>query len=252
MVKINITMKKIICFLLNYKHDENAIRLFNILSPHYKTFIIDTFHKENGSKFPLENENVILCDNLYYGGSYIKAYEIAHRENADYLLQITTDVTIDDINTEKMIGALKIFDKIDNIGVYFPSLKNGSKAMGATNVIQQNCHLFNCGTNQLRNAYRNEGWFDVINIKVADQVFTNLSYDKNKYGWGINDYLCRKAILMGLRIVADDRYEIFHPPGIEYNSQNAYQELINFRKRYYELGIVFPEEYGKNIEEIKN
>lgn len=247
-------MVKIICCLLNYKNDENCIRWYNILSSHYKTYIIDTFHKEDGSNFEnsIKIDNLILLDNVYWGGSQIKAYEILCKENGDYLLTIDTDIEIDDSNAEKMIQALNIFNKYDNIGVYSGTLKLGSKALGSTMVKIFNCHLYNQGTGQLRNIYRNEGWLNVFKKEVLDDIIPHLKLPDNKYGWGLANALCRRAIKRGLRIVGDDRYEVFHPPGVNYNNLEAQEEENQFKKRYWELDLILDEEKEEIFNNIKN
>ena len=240
----------IICCLLNYKNDINANRLYSIFSKKYKTYLIDTFHKEDNSSYDgnIESDRLVLLDNVYWGGSQMKAYELLCKENGKYLLTIDTDIEIDDINAEKMLKALDIFNEVNNIGVYSGTLKLGSKALGATKVTIFNCHLFNQKTKQLRNIFRNEGWLSVYKKEVLDDIIPYLKLPDNKYGWGLCEALCRRAIKRGLRIVGDDRYEVFHPPGINYDNKEAQKEEIEFNKRFVELDCILDEEQNENFE----
>lgn len=248
--KLDTNKNKIVCCLLNYKHDKNAIRLYNLLAPHYTTYIIDTFHKENNTKMDF-SENILYLNNVYWGGSIIAAYEIMKKNDGKYLLTIDTDVEIDDENAKKMIESLKIFNVTNDIGVYTATLKLGSKALGLTQPTLQNAHLYNQNTKQLRNVHRIEGWFNVIKKDILDDIIPYVKLPDNKYGWGFGHVFCRRAILRNLRIVADDRFEVFHPAGLNYNNMEAQKEEESFKKRYFELSCVLPEEMNMFVNEIK-
>ena len=235
---------KIICCLLNYKNDENAVRLYNMVSTKYETYIIDTFHKENGTKFSDEydNLNILYAKNIYWGGSIILAYKILEKQNGNFLLTIDTDIVIDEENREKFLDSLSVLEEDNNIGVYSGTLKYGSKALGLTEITLENCHLYNHGTNKLRNVHNIEGWLNAFKKEIMDDIIPYLDLKNNKYGWGISDALCRRAIKRNLRIVVDDRYEVFHPHGISYNNIEAQQEYNKFKHRFFELGCTLDEE----------
>ena len=243
---------KMICFVYNYKHDENATRLYNILSKRYETYLIDTFHKEDGSKFEgdVPEDHLVLIDNVYWGGSYLKAYEILKEKGGDYLMSVDSDVEIDNANAMSMLQSLKIFDTDNNIGVYTGTLKMGSKAGGSVLPTIQNAHLYNQGSNQLRNVFRMEGWLNVIKRCVLDDILPKFNNIDNKYGWGFGHVFCRRAINRNLRVVADDRYEVYHPAGLSYNNELAQEEENRVRLRYGELGCLLDEEFGYDISKI--
>ena len=235
---------KLVCCLFNYKHDANSTRWFNILNRHYTTYVIDTFHHDDGSEFEgdVPSTRVVYLNNVYWGGSYIEAYHILCKENGDYLLTIDTDIEIDDDNAKKMINALEIFKTYDRIGVYGGTLRLGSKALGSTTVTLKNCHLYNHGTGRLRNVQGIEGWLNVMKREVMDDIFPYLKLPDNKYGWGVPPACIRRAIKRNLRVVVDDRYEVFHPAGVSYNNIEAQEEENRFKRRYIELDCLLPEE----------
>lgn len=244
---------KLVCCLFNYKHDANSNRWFNILSPHFDTYVIDTFHKDDGSKFDgdVPQDRIIYLNNVYWGGTYIEAYKVLCRDNGDYLLSIDTDIEIDNDNATKMIKALDIFNYCDNIGVYTGTLKLGSKALGLTQVTMTNCHLYNHGTGKLRAVHGIEGWLNIMKKEVMDDIFPHLSYPENKYGWGVPPACIRRAIKRNLRVVADDRYEVFHPTDVSYNNTDAQEEENQFKKRYWELDCILEEEKQEFLDKLK-
>jgi len=235
---------KLICCLFNYKHDKNCNKWFNILNAYFNTYVIDTFHKDDNSLFDgdVPQAKIHYLNNVYWGGSYIEAYKILCENNGDYLLTVDTDIEIDNGNIEKMIKALDIFNYCDNIGVYTATLRGGSKALGSTQVTITNCHLYNHGTGKLRNVHGIEGWFNVMKKEVMDDIFPHLKLPDNKYGWGVPPACIRRAIKKNLRVVADDRYEVFHPASVSYNNIEAQEEENRFKKRYVELNCLLPEE----------
>lgn len=71
---------KIGCFIFNYNKDENAKKWYTFLKNYYPSYILDTFHKENGSHFNVEKSEVVIeYDNILVGGLTKKAYEIAKK-----------------------------------------------------------------------------------------------------------------------------------------------------------------------------
>ena len=244
---------KLVCCLLNYKHDSNSNRWFDILSPYFDTYIIDIFHKDDNSKFEgdVPQNKIVYLNNVYWGGSYIEAYKVLCREKGDYLLTVDTDIEIDDNNANKMIKALDIFNYYDNIGVYTGTLKLGSKALGSTQVTIGNCHLYNHGTGKLRAVHAIEGWLNIVKKELMDDIFPYLNLSDNKYGWGILPAVIRRAIKRNFRVVADDRYEVFHPVGIIHSNIDAKEEEDRFKRRYWELDCILEEEKQEFLDNLK-
>ena len=244
----------LICCLLNYKHDANSSRWFNILNQYYDTWVIDTFHKEDNSTFQgdVPYTRIVYLNNVYWGGSYMEAYKIlCNHSGAKYLMTVDTDIEITDDNAEKMIKALDIFKNYDRIGVYTGTLRLGSKALGSTTVNITNCHLYNHGTGKLRDVHGIEGWLNIFKKDVMDDIFPHLKLPDNKYGWGIPPACIRRAIKRGLRVVADDRYQVFHPESVSYNNIEAQEEENRFKRRYIELHCLLPEEEQEIYEKLK-
>ena len=244
---------KVVCCLLNYKNDENCEKLYNLFSKEFLTYVIDTFHREDNSNFNgnVPSDHVLLMNNIYFGGSVLASYEVLKKVKADFLITVTTDILIDDENADKMLKSLKYLTINNDVGAYTATLKFGSKALGSTNITVDNCHLFNHKTGMLRDINRTEGWFSGYKKEVLDDIIPYLKLPDNKHGWGIDDALCRRAIKRKLRVVADDRYEVFHPAGLSYNNTEAQEEYDNFKKRYIELGCLLPEEEQEIINKMK-
>ena len=169
--------------------------------------------------------------------------------NADYMLSIESDVLINDENLQRLKKSFNRIMDVGDVGVYQPSLTRGSSSYGTSALTQSNSQYFNSGTNQFRNAYRIEGWCKIVDRKVLDGIMPHISPIDNKYGWGVDCALCRMAIKLGKRIVVDDTVMVTHPLGCGYSTLAAQAEYFNFRKRYKELGILFPEEDENNIKD---
>lgn len=237
------------CFILNYKHDENALRWYNALKIRYNTYIIDTFHKENGGEclFEKEDSHILLCDNLYFGGSYIKAYELYKKDGAKWFMAITSDVECDNENIRQLFHCID--DAIDkNIGVWEPSAMKGSMCNGSTTVLTSNIHQYNHNTDKMRKVICGEGWFEFVNGKILDYVIPLLNYEDNRYGWGINDMFNRTARKMGLDVVIDDRVIMYHPYGTGYDNRKAAAEYEKVKNNFSKYGLM---ETKKKTEDIR-
>lgn len=241
----------IVCCILNYKHDDNAITWYNRCRNNYKTFILDSYHLENGdvNKFPVHNDNIIFTKNIYFGGQTIKAMELLQQYDGKYLVTITSDVECDDNNFAALIRSLNDVLNEGNIGVWEPSANQGSMCNGSTQILFTNIHQYYHGTGKMRDVICGEGWFEVVKREVCDYLYPHLNMTDNKLGWGINDAFNRISRKLGLRVVIDDRVFMHHPAGTGYNNQEAAQEYARFRERFEELGLTEPE--PKTAEEIK-
>ncbi len=242
---------EITCCLLNYKHDENTMKWYDRLKSVYNTYIIDTNYLDNGGECPFDvnDSHILLCHNLYFGGSTLKAYEIMKKDGGKWLMAITTDVECNDENFPKLIECVSEVVKRQDIGVWEASAAKGSYCNGATMVIPTNVHQYYQGTGKMRDVKCGEGWFEFVNCKVADYVIPKLNYVDNKHGWGINDMFNRAARKFKLRVVIDDRVVLFHPAGTVYNNQEAAAEYERVKMKFEEYGLM--EEEDKKKEELK-
>lgn len=243
--------QNVICTIVNYNHDNNAIRLYEFFKNYYETYIIDTNYLDNGGTCPFDknDSNILLEHNLLCGGFFIKSYELSKKINASYLLEIASDVEFDDENLKKIP---QIIDKIiisGNIGGWEPSARPGSMCEGTTALITHNLHLFNQGTNNIREVKRGEGWCMLVKKEVCDMIMPHLDYKDNKYGWFVNESFGIASRKLGLKWVIDDRVVAYHPAGTGYSQQEAAIEREELKLKLKELGI-FDQE-PKQPDEIK-
>ena len=238
---------EVTCCLLNYKHDENALKWYDRLKMFYNTYIIDTNYLDNGgdSPFDTNDSHVLLCHNLYFGGSTIKAYELMKKDGGKWLMTITTDVECNDENLAKLIECVAEVIGRKDIGVWEPSAAKGSYCNGATRVLTTNIHQYYQSTGKMRDVRCGEGWFEFVRGDVADYVIPKLNYVDNKHGWGINDMFNRTARKMGLRVVIDDRVILFHPAGTGYNNREAAAEYERVKMKFEEYGLMEKEDKKK-------
>lgn len=241
---------KIICCILNYKHDDNAMLWYEKCRTAFNTWIIDTNYLDNKGKsevLPYDDPNVLFCHNLYFGGSCIRSYEIFKQEKGEWLMMITSDVECDELNFKLLVDAVNDVVGRDDIGVWEPSAKLGSMCNGSVGTLFTNVHQYNQGTYRMRDVRCGEGWFEFINKEIADYVFPKLNYSDNKYGWGINDMFNRTARKYGLRVVIDDRVTMFHPAGTAYSNKDAAAEYEEVKKKFEEFGLMETEKKKEDI-----
>ena len=241
----------IVCCILNYKNDDNAVVWYNRCKNHYKTFLLDSYHLENGDvdKFPIHNDNIIFTENIYFGGQTIKSIELLREYDGKYLVAITSDVLCDDNNFIALTNALNNVILDGTIGVWEPSANNGSMCNGASVVIPTNIHQYCHGTGRMRDVVCGEGFFEVTKREICDYIYGYITPLDNKYGWGINDAYNRIARKFGLRVVIDDSVIVHHPQGTSYNNQDAKAEYDRFKLRFKEIGL--EEQQDKEQHELK-
>lgn len=245
----SINERSIFCFIFNYNKDKGAVDLYNNLSGVVPTIIMDTYHKEKGDAIDeLKTTNFVCYDNIYYGGLMMKAYEFAKQNDAEYMLVITSDVEIK--GHENFIKSFVDAASRDDIGIWDPSAIQGSSCDGATAIIPTNVHQYCQNTNGMREVNHGEGWAEMINMKVADKLFSHLKLGDNVYGWNINKALNLLAKKEGFKVVIDDRTTVYHPSGCGYSQIEAKKEGEKFAERFAEFGI--EEEKVKTANEIKS
>ena len=238
--------QKIGCFIFNYNKDDNAKIWYDRLNFKYPTYILDTFHKQNGTHFLSENETVIEYDNIFCGGLTKKAYEISKKMGYEWVLIANSDVVCNDYNYNKLTEVISELISKQDIGVWDPSACFGSMVNGSTGRINDNKHLYYQGTNQPREVKSGEGWFEIISIHVMDMVMPYTDYEENKYGWGMNDAFNRAARKLKLKVVVDDRVIMYHPFGTGYNNFEASEEYQRFKLKFQEMGLNEIEMMNKN------
>jgi len=128
-----------------------------------------------------------------------------------YVGIITSDVTIDDYNADKLIERLKVLTIIQNIGVWQPSCDPTGKS----------CYGHNNGMYNMEYANLLEGWFLIIKKDVLDKQ-PEIDTHINLYGWQIDNVICTisKKIFKYLNI-KDNNVIVYHPKDSGYNENAA-------------------------------
>ena len=231
--------KDIIFCIFNYRNDENALVWYNRCKDLYTTFLMDTYHLDNGDaeSFPIHGENILFYRNIYCGGLTIKAIELLKECDGKYLVIANSDVLCDDENFDVFCEEMRNVITENNIGVLDPSAKEGSMCEGCTCLIPENTHLYNQGTGRMRDVTLTEGWFEVIKREVCDEIYGHINPIDNKYGWGISEACDKISRKLGLRVVVDDKIVMYHPKGTGYDNKAAEKERQKFREKFSNIGI---------------
>ena len=241
--------------ILTYKETENAKVWYRRFKDYFNTYIIDTFVVDNNvgnpyeSEFPNDN-HIIIEHNIYNDGQRQLAYKKTVENGSEWMITVDADVEMRDIHSvTKMLVSIEKLVNSKDIGVYEVSAEKGSKCQGNTNLILENLHLYNHGTNGFRQVEEGEGWFRAVRRDIADRIYPYQNLQDNKYGWGgeCHYYLTKQ---LGLKTVIDDTFSLYHPSGVSYNNQEAVKERESFFSRFPELGIEIPQR--KTADEIKS
>ncbi|MBO7076772.1 MAG: hypothetical protein J6W01_00825, partial [Bacteroidales bacterium] len=107
---------KVLCCILNYNRNADAIGWWERLSPHFDTVILDS-----GSEPPCAHEGALHLDNIYYSGLMNEAYRLLQERDYRWLMVVTSDIEIDAKNTEKLIAGMQDMLRTANVGLYQPS-----------------------------------------------------------------------------------------------------------------------------------
>ena len=83
--------KSVLICIFNYKHDDNARRWLNLLSPHFDTYVLDSGNDNICKDF-------IQFSNIYYSGLFNETKKIVKNKPYKWIGIICSDVTIRDKN----------------------------------------------------------------------------------------------------------------------------------------------------------
>lgn len=239
--------------ILTYNESENAKTWYRRFKDYFDTYIIDTYVVDNNAENPYgefgNDEHILFAHNVYNGGQRQIAYSIMNETGRKWMMTVDADVVMEnEAYIDKLLFSVDKAISTDDIGVYEPSAKPGSKCMGATSLIPENLHLYRQGSNGFREVEGGEGWFRLVKKEIADRIYPFQNFEDNKYGWGgeAHYYLAKQ---MELKTVIDDTVELFHPAGVSYPNQEAVIEREKFMARFPVLGIKTPT--YKDASEIK-
>lgn len=190
--------------VFNHNHNENAIYLMNLFSRRLKVVVLDSGSKNCPEQFT-------QYGNIFYSGLFNEAAKLG-----DDIMIITSDVSIDEENYDKLVGKLKT---LENVGCYSPSLTNHSR-----------CHDFlRKKGSGLRDVKFVEGFFSLIKKDVLEKI-APIDVSINKLGWGIDIATGFYCSQLGLRCVVDDDVQITHPAGTGYEMYEASTQMYDYFK----------------------
>jgi hypothetical protein len=200
----------ILIAIFNYKHDDNAKRWLNILSPYFDACVLDSGNDETVNEF-------IQFPNIYYGGLFNETKKLSEKKNYKWVGIITSDVIIDDIEADKLIDRLKTLKTMKNVGIW--SLigdKNG----------HSNRYVYARYKSQF---YRTlEGFFIFTNATVFNEV-PYIDITINLYGHGIDYLQCYLSNKMGYINIVDEDINIYHPKDKGYNATEARKQSRKYQ-----------------------
>ena len=235
----------VVCCIFNHKLDNNTEILYTAFKDTFDTYVIDTYHKDNGDEDSAfinlrPDDHLMFFNNFYFGGCYCKAYELSVKMGARWCLIIPSDVEIDDENLEKIKTIIN--DEISistDIGTYQASFKEGSCCYGKTKAEKDNQHLFNQHTGGLRDYSMGEDNFFMFRVSETHRVFDLYLSGNYKYGWGIGYGIHRTMEAHGFKTVIDDRVEVFHPYSNSYDHTDADKEYDDFFDKFWKTSYNF-------------
>jgi len=224
----------LIC-IFNYRHDENARRWLNLLSPYFETVVLDSGNNKKCDDF-------IQFPNIYYSGLFNEMKKLSEKKAYKWVGIITSDVTVDDENGKKIIEKLDWLLDTVNLGVYsILGDKNGHN------------NSYNYGyINNVPFRYI-EGFFQIIKKEVIDkQPYIDTSI--NLFGHGIDHITCYLSFKLGLINYVDEEIKIFHPKEEGYNFTAAQEQRRKYtaflQKNYFSDYTVVIKNNFKRKEEV--
>jgi len=212
--------KKLLIAVTNFEMSDEAdmlkAELLKVGKGRYDLSLIDS----SSNKRPAMVDKVV--PNGFYQGLWNESASMAIEGGYENLFFIASDIQTNDYQS---LSDMVLEAAVDHkIGVYTPSLQSGSR-FAYDQCLRRNSF----GT---RDCEWVEGFCFLAKTEILKRLFP---VTDNKYGWQVDRATCLTARKMGLRVVVDDRIEIFHP---------ASQKRID-RKAALEMGKAY-------FEKIKN
>ncbi len=188
---------KVLVVIANYDFSGNADLLKRNFCQRFRTLLIDASSPERPKCAD------ITIPNSYYPGLWNAAVSEAIQSGAEWLFFIASDIQFSDYETlfENLKGVLVRAD----IGIYTPSLKQGSRLSYPA--------CFNYATAGLRECTIVEGFCFLARTKILKRLYP--VPPENTYGWQVDSLASRIARGMNKRVVVDDRIKIFHPEALQ-------------------------------------
>ena len=203
---------KILCCILNYNRNDQAIAWWGRLSPHFDTVILDS-----GSQPPCRHEGALNLENVFYSGLMNEAYMLLLERGYRWLMIVTSDIEIDAANTAKLVAGMQETARTSNVGLYQPSC---ALSLHGRALYQSLCHY----TGRVRKVNFQEGWFHLVCREILDEVMP-VDLSLNRLGWGIDLVFSHFARMKRMLVLVDDRVRVVHPRGSGYNREAAREQM---------------------------
>lgn len=200
----------VLCCIFNHNITENSVRWLDLLSERFDAFVLDS-----GSE--VKNDRFLTYDNIYYGGLFNKALSMFNAGNYDWLLVLTSDVLIDDVNAGKLLNKIDYIKNSTNVGLFAPSVDITSGDYWGN---------VNNGTDNMYNVLVQNGFFHLINKKVLHEVGDKTGSDV--FGYGIDLLLSSICNTKKLLNVVDYSIKAHHPNESGYSKSAARKEYNKF------------------------
>lgn len=204
----NIKNDNILICIFNYKHDDNARRWLNLLSPHFETYVLDSGNDKKINDF-------IQFPNIYYSGLFNETKKLAEKKPYKWVGIICSDVLIDNINSSKLIEKLNWLLTTEDIGQYQPAFDKNSYKWRGNNINLKY---------KLEGKHLLDGPIIFMNTKLF-QKFPYIDTKINLYGWGISRCFSVFCTKMNYYNVFDNTLYVTHPVGTGYSSNKAEQQV---------------------------
>lgn len=195
--------KKILICIFNYRHDENARRWVEILSPFFETVVLDSGNDKVAGDF-------IQYPNIYYSGLFNEAKKLTEGKGYEWVGIICSDVTIEDRYTGNFITCLNWLLTTQNVGIW----------QAAPDADSRSVHGHYMGTNAPQHKVWIEGWMQFTKKDIWDEL-PMVDTTVNKYGWSIDTIAECMAYNKGLLTLMDDRCQVHHPADRGYPEDDA-------------------------------
>ena len=195
--------KKILIFIFNYRHDDNARRWVELLSPYFETVVLDSGNDKIAGDF-------IQYPNIYYSGLFNEAKKLTEGKDYAWVGIICSDVTIEEKYTGNFISCLNWLLTTHNVGIWQAAPDSTSRSV----------HGHYKGTGEPQHKVWIEGWMQFTKKEVWDRM-PIVDTEMNRLGWSIDTVAECLAYSMNLITVMDDRCQVHHPAERGYSEDDA-------------------------------
>ena len=210
--KLDCRLDNIVCCIFNHNETENSIKWLNLMNN-----VCDTFVLDSGSN--VKDERFINFENIYYGGLINESIKIFEKGEYDFLLIITSDVSINNINFNHFLYRLSYLRYSSNLGVWGPSVDITSG---------DSWKNYNDGTSLMSSVKMINGFLFMINKDIVNKTKNKFQY--NKFGYGIDLMFCHESLVQNKLNILDNNVIVHHPNTCGYDKKLVNIECDNFLK----------------------